>query len=127
MTQSESILKSSENFFRTLNGLKEAIRSPITEDRDMAGIIKYFEMTYETSWRLLQKIAREHQLEVNSPKQALEAGFQLALIENEKAWLEIKDDRNNAVHTYNQELAKELCARIKSQHVFTFEIFASNL
>jgi nucleotidyltransferase substrate binding protein (TIGR01987 family) len=120
MALSEKAARSFDNLKRSFAGLSDAVKAPITEERDVAGIIKCFELTYETSWRTLQKIAADQQLEAMSPKQALAAGFQLGLVEDEKAWLKIKDDRNDTVHTYNRAFAHAMVERIIKQHVAVF-------
>ena len=81
MVLNEKVARSFDNLKCSFAGLSDAIKAPITEERDVAGIIKCFELTYETSWRTLQKIAADQRLKALSPKQALAAGFQLGLIE----------------------------------------------
>lgn len=46
------------NFKRALQNLKRSIATPVLEPRDLSGIIKDFEMTYELSWKVLKKRLR---------------------------------------------------------------------
>ena len=47
------------NFKKAHENLLQAVSTPVTEPRDLSGIIKDFEMTYELSWKVLKKVLRE--------------------------------------------------------------------
>ena len=46
---------SSKNFKKALANLERSLASPISEPRDLSGILKDFEMSYELSWKVLKK------------------------------------------------------------------------
>ena len=48
---SPSADRSLDNFDRALAALEDAVALPVAEDRDIGGIIKAFELTYETAWK----------------------------------------------------------------------------
>lgn len=75
--------------------------------------IQRFETTVELFWKVLKKICNQERFEVNSPRATLQKSFELKLIDDEKLWLNMLDDRNLTSHTYNLPLAKEIYYRIK--------------
>ena len=72
-----------ENYEKALKKLHEFLSEPIVNDRDRAGIIKAFEFTFELSWKTIQKICQEEQLEAGGPRSIIKHGFSLNIIENE--------------------------------------------
>ena len=51
--------------------LCEYIDLPIQNNRDRAGIIKAFELTFELTWKILQKIAQDDGVYTGGPKSSL--------------------------------------------------------
>ena len=42
------------NFSKALRALERSVASPVTEPRDLSGIVKDFEIAYELSWKSLK-------------------------------------------------------------------------
>jgi len=114
------------NLQQAFSRLELFLEKPIEDERDQAGVIQAFEFTYELFWKTFQKIAQSQGLQAQSPKQALQAAFQLDFVhaEEEQLWLEIMEDRNRTVHTYQKELAQQIFERIRDQY---FEAFGKCL
>lgn len=95
-----------EDFEMATINLAEIFRNEYSElERD--GLIKRFELTFETCWKALKVYILETGLQkVASPKETFKSALQLNLIENENLWNEIIKFRNLAVHTYNKSLAE---------------------
>lgn len=74
--------------------------------RDSA--ILRFELTFEVAWKLIQILARDQGLTVNSPRQAFQQAFTLGWITDEVVWADIIRARNTTVHVYRQEYADAL-------------------
>lgn len=106
------------NFGLALKKLELFLKEPISNERDMAGIIQAFEYTFEQCWKACQKIAALEGITAKSPKQSLEAAFQLSLIkqQDETVWLRMLEDRNLTSHTYNEKIAEEVVKRISITH-----------
>ena len=115
--------RSRENYRRALKKLREFVSTPITEDRDKAGIIQAFEYSFEICWKTIQKIVVAHSKTVGSPKQAFQAAFELGWIKevDQDKWIKMVDDWNLAASTYLQALAGEVLGRIRSQHLISLE------
>ena len=110
-------------FRNAIAKLNEFLRTPVTEDRDKAGIIQGFEFCFELCWKCIQKKVVAHNKQVGSPKQAMQAAFELGWIResDQKSWLTMVDDRNLTSHTYKESLADEVLTRIRNQHLATLE------
>ncbi|MCB9061893.1 MAG: nucleotidyltransferase substrate binding protein [Halobacteriovoraceae bacterium] len=113
------IKNSIDNFEKAYNKLEEYLAHPIQNDRDRSGIIRAFEFTFELAWKTFQKIATDEGFEAGGPKSSLKQAFKLNLIQGEKeekAWLQMLDDRNLMSHTYRDKLSQEVVKRIQDQH-----------
>jgi nucleotidyltransferase substrate binding protein (TIGR01987 family) len=100
-----------ESFGEALQRLEEALREEETDlVRDAS--IQRFEFCVELAWKSLQKYLESEKILCQSPKSCLKEAFQLGLVEDDSLWMQMLDDRNLTVHTYKQQLAKEIFARL---------------
>ncbi len=86
---------------------------PILRD----SIIQRFEFTFELSWKTLKKYLKEDGITCYSPKECIKEALKSNIINNEDKWLEILKARNLSSHTYNEEMADEICELIKKSYV----------
>lgn len=97
---------------KALTKLKEALAQPETEiSRDAT--IQRFEFTFEMSWKVMHSIAKTNKPKLYGVKAIIREAAALSLIDNPELWLKFLEDRNLTVHTYKEELAKEVYSRIK--------------
>ena len=96
---------------RALSTLKDLLilqkLSPV--ERDAA--IQRFEYTFEACWKTAQRYLQLVEgLSVGSPKACVRAFRDLGLFSDEQAvvGLEMADDRNLTVHTYNESVAERI-------------------
>jgi len=108
------------NYEKAFAALNKAQASPVTEERDLGGIIKAFEIVYELAWKALKLALLEQGQDTSGPKDVFGKGFILGFLSDEKIWLKIIEDRNLTVHTYNQPLAEQMVARIKGSYLRAF-------
>jgi len=89
------------------------IETPSQIERDAA--IKRFEFTFETVWKAAKEMLYEHEgIDAGSPKGVIRSCREAGLLDDEEAVtaLEMVDDRNLAVYTYNVRLAAEIYSRL---------------
>lgn len=77
-------------------------------DLDVAGLIKSFELAYETFWKFLQERLSQEGVEAASPRMAFKRAYSQGWISDEALWLEMINHRNLTVHTDNRDLALEI-------------------
>lgn len=98
----------------------ELIKDKIDQDEDefferRDSLIKRFELSFDTLWKYA-KVYLEVKTGIlqNSPKAVFRELLRINLISEEstKHALQLVDDRNATTHTYQEEIAKEICADI---------------
>ncbi|HUB05909.1 MAG TPA: nucleotidyltransferase substrate binding protein [Myxococcales bacterium] len=113
---------------RALASLQPLARltAPTMVERDAA--IHRFEYTSETSWKLAQLfLLREEGVAVGSPKAAVRASLEAGLLDDAAAAraLQMVDDRNSTVHTYQEALAQQIFARLAAHSALLAQWIAS--
>ena len=98
--------------------LRQSLAEPETDIvRD--AVIQRFEFTFEIVWKTL-KLYLEHQGdESGGPRATFKNAFVEGLIrsaEEADVWFRMLEDRNLASHTYREELAREIYARIAREY-----------
>ena len=100
--------------WKALATLAEVLQEPKTPIvRDAA--IQRFEYTFEALWKAAQLHLKVlESLETGSPKSAIRASMRVGLLTEEQTRmaLQMADDRNLTVHTYNEELAEAIYSNI---------------
>lgn len=101
---------------RALGTLKELLRpggAVSAVERDAA--IQRFEYTCEAVWKAAQLYLKEREgLDLGSPKGMIRASLETGLLAEDEALLglEMTDDRNRTVHTYNEAIADAIYRRL---------------
>ena len=101
-----------ENFEKSFLKLQDALDIVEPSDIEKAGIIQYFEISFELSWKLMKDYLLYLGYDVNSPRESIKRAFSIGLIDDGEEWLNALVDRNLTVHTYNQEQADEIYKKI---------------
>ena len=114
-------LQSYLNLEKALKSLEKAVATPPVEERDYGGIIQAFESVYELTWKTLKKVLEVNGIDAPFPRVVFEEAFKRDMLEGNKIWLKISEDRNLSVHTYDQDMAIQLCKRIKDDYVVIFK------
>jgi len=116
--ESEYILKKMNDAFASLKGGAEIASDELTRD----GVIQRFEFTFELLWKTLKVFLKEKKgIICKAPKDCLKEAFRLDWIDDEKVFLEMLEDRNEASHIYNKFMAEEIYSRIKGKYVAAIE------
>lgn len=109
------------NFLKALQALDVSVLAPVQEARDLSGIIKDFEIAYELSWKMLKAFLEKQGHMTGSAKDVFSKAFQLKFINDENVWIDMIQDRNLAVRTYDQQLARRLVDHIRDRYVSAFK------
>jgi len=95
--------------------------------RDSA--IKRFELAFEATWKAAKSVLLVREgIEVSSPKGVIRSCREVGCLSDALATeaLLMADDRNLAVHTYNEELAEQIYGRLKS-HLTVLRAWVASL
>lgn len=101
---------------RAIDRLKDVLDHPQLDEMDYLrdATIQRFEFTIELFWKILKKVLFHEKVESTTPRDTLSKAYQYNLIDNEKIWLNMLDDRNNTSHAYKEAEAKIIFEHIKS-------------
>jgi nucleotidyltransferase substrate binding protein (TIGR01987 family) len=94
-----------QNFERAFTLLDQAIGIDAPSDVERAGLIQFFEMSFELAWKLLKDYLEAEGFTIASPRDALKQAYQAHLIENGHIWIDALQDRNLTTHTYDEATA----------------------
>ncbi len=114
----EKALVSLETNIIKIKGMEES-----AEDYDIYrdSTIQRFEYTMESARKLMVNYIEYVDAKVVGQKEILRKAFEFDLIDDD-VWFQMLDDRNNTSHEYDENMAKELVARIMT-HAIKLRIF----
>lgn len=113
------------SFQQSLRRFEEILREPKTvANRDSS--IKRFELTFELSWKTLQKYLGLQGLICRSPRECFRGGFTLGLFLDDPTWSAIIEDRNRSVHTYDESTADKIYEKLP-QYLTKFQELETTL
>jgi len=101
-----------ESYKNALNKLKDILKEPETEIcRDAA--IKRFEFCFELGWKSIKDYLRFKGILCQSPRDCFKEAFKNGMVEDNPLWLKMIEDRNLLIHTYNEDLSREIYNRLQ--------------
>ncbi len=109
--------------------LSETLETPPEDQRDLAGIIKHFELAFEQSYKCILELLIETGGEDTrrSVKSAFRRAFEFGWIADEGVFSAMIHDRNATSHTYDSEFAAGMVERISSKYLPRFRELAEVL
>jgi nucleotidyltransferase substrate binding protein (TIGR01987 family) len=112
---------------RALDRLQEVVALSETDIiRD--SLIQRFEFTYELAWKSMFYWMRNQGEKVpEMQKPIIQAAFRCELILSAEIWEEMKDQRDETSHTYNEAKAVSFSAFVRSVAVREFEELRAKL
>ena len=109
-----------ENYKKALQLLEDT--NEIEINRITRGaLIKHYEMTIELAWKLLKDYLESEGLLPRTPREVIKYAFQSKIIDDGKLWLEALDERNETVHTYNENQAIVIADKIINAYLPLFK------
>jgi nucleotidyltransferase substrate binding protein (TIGR01987 family) len=106
-----------ENFERSYLLLKKYSQKEINNELERAGVIQFFEMTFELAWKVLKDYLESQGFIVKSPRESIKQAFQIDIIDDGHIWLDALDKRNLTTHTYDDALAEKLLQDITNLYL----------
>lgn len=116
-----------QNFDRSYQLLEKYSKQEIKSDLERAGMIQFFEMTFELAWKVLKDYLEAQGYMVKSPRETIKQAYQIGLIEDGHHWIDALSKRNLTSHTYDEALAKKFVNEIKQIYVPIFKALYEKL
>lgn len=106
-----------QNFTKAMQHLENALQIPNPDIVQKAGIIQFFEMSFELAWNTVKDYLQEQGfVDIKSPRGALKKAFEIGLIENGHDWMDLLLDRNLTAHTYDEQKATDMEQLIQNKY-----------
>ncbi|TVQ03154.1 MAG: nucleotidyltransferase [Balneolaceae bacterium] len=104
------------NFNRAADLLDDALRIESPSKTEQAGIIQFFEITFEFAWKCLKDYLEIQGLDPKYPRDTIKTAVQNKMIDNGEVWLKALTDRNMTVHIYDEEKALAIEQAIRNEY-----------
>lgn len=97
------------NYSKAMNHLENALQIPNPDIVQKAGIIQFFEMSFELAWNMVKDyLEGQGFVDIKSPRSALKKAFEINILENGHDWMDLLQDRNLTAHTYDEQKATDM-------------------
>lgn len=96
------------NYTKSLAHLRTTVEKESLNEIEKAGLIQFFEVAFELSWKVMKDYLISEGYDVKSPREAIKTAFDYGLISDGAKWLEALEKRNLAAHTYDESILDEL-------------------
>lgn len=116
-----------ENFNKVYILLEKYSKKTNLNELEQAGIIQFFEMTFEIAWKVLKDYLEKDGFMVKSPREAIKQAFQNDLINDGHIWIEALANRNLTTHTYDSELSSKMVKEIVDKYFPEIKIMHDKL
>ncbi len=110
-----------ENFTKSYLLLDKYAKLEITSELERGGIIHFFEMTFELSWKVLKDYLESEGYIVKSPRETIKQAFQVGIIDDAHIWIDILSNRNLTAHMYDEDLSIEVLESIQTTYIPVIE------
>jgi nucleotidyltransferase substrate binding protein (TIGR01987 family) len=125
MEKGEKFRRTFEKFEKAFKKFEEIINQPslfdfLTEELIIEITTKRFEYTFEALWKTLKEYLRIEGLISTTPLQCFKESFKRGFVEEkyEKIFFEMVEKRNQIVHIYGFEEAKDIYQFIKQDEIY---------
>lgn len=119
------------NYQRALGRLTAAVelsRQRPLSDLEKQGLIQAFQFTHELAWNVMKDyLAWQGTVDITGSRDATREFFSRGLLQDGEGWMEMIRSRNQTSHTYNEEVANEISARIIGTYHPLFMAFAERM
>lgn len=115
------------NFLKAFAQLEQAVQ--IAKSRELSelekqGLIQAFECNHELAWNVLKNFLQaDGAREIYGSKSATREAFKVNLINDGEIWMKMIEDRNQTVHTYNQDLSEKIFNKVVKEYFAEFVLF----
>jgi nucleotidyltransferase substrate binding protein (TIGR01987 family) len=103
-------------FNKAFSLLASAIKVEKPSELERAGLIQFFEMSFELGWKLLKDYLENEGFDIKSPREAVKQAFQSEIIQDGNAWIMALEDRNLTTHTYQEQTALAVEQKIRQTY-----------
>lgn len=105
------------HFDKALSQLTKFIEKGELNELEKQGLIQAFEYTYELVWNTIKDyFEAQGETGIHGSRDAFRLAFRRGLIEDGKTWMDMIKSRTLTTHTYNEDIAEEICTAIVNKY-----------
>ena len=109
MTKFEATMKEFNEALGELEDVLQMRKNKVVRD----SAIKRFELTFELAWKTAKAFLEDYRnVRCASPQMCFRELFNHGIIDYDETWIDMAKWRNQAVHTYKEELANTLYRKL---------------
>lgn len=109
----ESVAYINHNFIGGEGEIKSEDLGYVVDELIKEGVIQRFEYTHELAWNVMKDYAFfQGNSTVGGSRDATREAYKLQLIEHADVWMDMIQSRNKTSHTYDENTANEIFAKI---------------
>ncbi len=128
MTEDIRWIQRLNNWTRALNQLSRFMEREDLDELQEQGLIQSFEYNHELAWKTQKDFLQDRGVkDMYGSKDVAREAFNLGLITNHQAWMNMIKDRNVTSHTYNEGVTKEIIDHIVDEYFAEFQIVHQKL
>ncbi|ANQ48439.1 nucleotidyltransferase [Flammeovirga sp. MY04] len=116
-----------QDLSKSFQKLQEALKRDHDDEIIRAGIIQFFEMTFELSWKTLKDYLESEGLKSKTPKGTLKQAFHEILITDGYVWIDALNKRDLINQSFDERISKQLVLLISSEYYLMLEELISEL
>ena len=112
-----------ENFASALKTLSTASSQDLENEFVQSGVIDKFSLQFELGWKLLKELLAyegDRIAATESPRDIIKTASSYYGFMDEETWLAMLRNRNNTVHVYDENAAKQLVATVIEHYIPEF-------
>jgi nucleotidyltransferase substrate binding protein (TIGR01987 family) len=104
------------HFRKAFHLLEQTLAIEHPSDAERAGLIQFFELSFELAWKMLKDYLEAEGFTVESPRDTIKQAFQAGLLDDGHVWIEALKDRNLTVYTYEEKIAAAVEQKIRNSY-----------
>jgi nucleotidyltransferase substrate binding protein (TIGR01987 family) len=117
-----------ENYQKALTLLITACANPPASLLEQDGVIQRFEYTFELAWKVLQDLFLYRGYEgITGPRLVIEQAFADGIITDGELWFAMLRSRNETVYTYDEDIVRDILAKIQASYRDELVRFATTI
>jgi nucleotidyltransferase substrate binding protein (TIGR01987 family) len=123
----EEVVSKLNDFERAVASFRRVFHIQAEDEIEKDAAIQRFEYCYEGAWKLIKMYMTYKGGKVlKNPRDSFKEAFLQDLIDSEKTWLKMIDDRNLTVHTYDLLTARGIFNHLRD-YCDAMQVLADNI
>ncbi|MBK7129649.1 MAG: nucleotidyltransferase substrate binding protein [Crocinitomicaceae bacterium] len=111
------------NFEKAFLNLEFAVSLKNPSKVEKAGLIQFYEFTFELAWKTMKDFLESKSLECKFPRDTIKEAFRYELISNGDDWMDMLEKRNLMAHTYDEKTSDIAYHLIVDKYFQSIKIF----